>query len=218
MSLTNSSLGVETGYLPHHQESDLREMHTNGFMRYGVVAMVLDYQNRLLLLEHASSDKTSEGMWGALGETSHVFKEDGMWNVEPVSATVVRGLIEETNADLDISDFDTPTFGNCIDTSWPIGKHFLDQYAYASVPLLYAPNETIEKIMDAPLQNDEITAKKMVPLEQVMHYELRPGTVSWLAIGAAAISLSSNETVPLQTQAWRPNDSVQDAVLSKMFQ
>jgi hypothetical protein len=217
MSLTNSSLGVETGYLPHHQESDLRKMHTDGFMRYGVVAMVLDYQNRLLLLEHASSDKASAGMWGALGETSHVYKDGEVWNVEPVGSTVLRGLAEETNADLSISDFDTPTYGNCIDTSWPIGTHCLDQYAYASVPLLYAPTETIEKIMDAPLQNDEITAKKMVPLEQVMHYELRPGTISWLAIGAAAISLSSNETVPLQTQTWQPNNNVQDAVLSKMF-
>ena len=217
MSLINSSLGVETGYLPHHQESDLREMHAQGFMRYGVVAMVLDDQNRLLLLEHAASDKTEEGMWGALGETSHAFKNNGTWEVEPVGTTVIRGLREETNADLKPEDFDTPVFGNCIDTSWPIGSRFLDQYAYASVPLLFAGPETVEKIMDAPVNNEEIRSKRMVPLDRVLNYELRKGTIAWLAIGATALSTASNDTVPLQSQPWTPNGSVQDAVLSELF-
>lgn len=217
MSLINSSLGVETGYLPHHQESDLRDMHANGFMRYGVVAMVLDYKDRLLLLEHAASDKTEEGMWGALGETSHVFKDGSTWKVEPVGSTVIRGLSEETNADLKPEDFDTPVFGNCIDTSWPIGSRFLDQYAYASVPLLFAGPETVEKIMDAPVNNEEIRSKRMVPLDRVLNYELRKGTIAWLAIGATALSTASNETVPLQSQPWTPNGTVQDAVLSELF-
>jgi len=217
MSLTNSSTRVETGYLPHHTEADLRNIHAEGFMRYGVVAMILDYQNRLLLLEHAASDKTDEGMWGALGETSHVYQEGERWSVEPVGTTILRGLHEEANVDLEAADFETPTQGNCIDTPWPIGLRFLDQYAYASVPLLFASAQTVEKIMDAPLDNDEIVAKKMVPLEQVFQYELRPGTVSWLTLGAAALSIASNEVVPMQTQAWKPNNSVQDAVLSKMF-
>ena len=217
MSLINSSLGVETGYLPHHQESDLREMHAQGFMRYGVVAMVLDDQNRLLLLEHAASDKTEEGMWGALGETSHAFKNNGTWEVEPVGTTVIRGLREETNADLKPEDFDTPVFGNCIDTSWPIGSRFLDQYAYASVPLLFAGPETVEKIMDAPVNNEEIRSKRMVPLDRVLNYELRKGTIAWLAIGATALSTASNDTVPLQSQPWTPNGSVRDAVLSELF-
>ena len=217
MSLINSSLGVETGYLPHHQESDLRDMHAKGFMRYGVVAMVLDDQNRLLLLEHAASDKTEEGMWGALGETSHAFKNNGTWEVEPVGTTVIRGLREETNADLKPEDFDTPVFGNCIDTSWPIGSRFLDQYAYASVPLLFAGPETVEKIMDAPVNNEEIRSKRMVPLDRVLNYELRTGTIAWLAIGATALSTASNDTVPLQSQPWTPNGSVRDAVLSELF-
>ncbi|MCX6729326.1 MAG: hypothetical protein NTV95_01590 [Candidatus Saccharibacteria bacterium] len=217
MSLINSSLGVETGYLPHHQESDLREMHAQGFMRYGVVAMVLDDQNRLLLLEHAASDKTEEGMWGALGETSHAFKNNGTWEVEPVGTTVIRGLREETNADLKPEDFDTPVFGNCIDTSWPIGSRFLDQYAYASVPLLFAGPETVEKIMDAPVNNEEIRSKRMVTLDRVLNYELRKGTIAWLAIGATALSTASNDTVPLQSQPWTPNGSIQDAVLSELF-
>ena len=217
MSLINSSLGVETGYLPHHQESDLRDMHAKGFMRYGVVAMVLDDQNRLLLLEHAASDKTEEGMWGALGETSHAFKNNGTWEVEPVGTTVIRGLREETNADLKPEDFDTPVFGNCIDTSWPIGSRFLDQYAYASVPLLFAGPETVEKIMDAPVNNEEIRSKRMVPLDRVLNYELRKGTIAWLAIGATALSTASNDTVPLQSQPWTPNGSVRDAVLSELF-
>ena len=217
MSLINSSLGVETGYLPHHQESDLRDMHAKGFMRYGVVAMVLDDQNRLLLLEHAASDKTEEGMWGALGETSHAFKNNGTWEVEPVGTTVIRGLREETNADLKPEDFDTPVFGNCIDTSWPIGSRFLDQYAYASVPLLFAGPETVEKIMDAPVNNEEIRSKRMVPLDRVLNYELRKGTIAWLAIGATALSTASNDTVPLQSQPWTPNGTVQDAVLSELF-
>ena len=217
MSLTNSGVDLEAGYLPHHQETDLRNMHADGYMRYGVVAMVLDYQHRLLMLEHAASDKTDAGMWGALGETSHVYQEGNNWEVEPVGSTVLRGLREEANVELEAEDFKTPLHGNCIDTAWPIGLRFLDQYAYASVPLLFASPTTVEKIMDAPINNDEIVSKKMVPLEQVLQYELRPGTVSWLALGGAALSIASIETVPLQSQSWTPNDTVQDAVLSKMF-
>ena len=57
----------------------------------------------------------------------------------------------------------------------------------------------------------------MVPLDRVLNYELRKGTIAWLAIGATALSTASNDTVPLQSQPWTPNSSVQDAVLSELF-
>ena len=71
--------------------------------------------------------------------------------------------------------------------------------------------------MDAPVNNEEIRSKRMVPLDRVLNYELRKGTIAWLAIGATALSTASNDTVPLQSQPWTPNGSVQDAVLSELF-
>jgi hypothetical protein len=203
--------------LPERNEADLRDLQRRGFMRYGIVAMLLDGNERMLLLEHAASDKADSGMWGALGETSHVFEEAGHWHVEPPAHTLLRGIREETGAIIDPGQLHLPVTGAYFETTWPIGTQHGNGLSHALAPIVFMSPDAVDSIMDAPLPEDEIVTKNMIRLESVRDYPLRPGMYKWLEEAQKALLRASTEIVPLENAPWVHPSTVQDARFSEMF-
>lgn len=204
--------------LPEPNEQDLRDMHQSGYLRYGVAAMLLDKANRMLLLEHSASDKVESGMWGTLCETSQAFRVAGQWHIEPPAHTLLRGIHEETGASIDPSQLYLPSAGAYFETTWPVGTQYGNGLSHAVSPIVFMSAEAVETIMDAPLPPDEITTKRLVHLESVSDYRLRPGMLKWLGEAQLALAQASTTAAPLENSTWVHPVNVQDARLSEMFE
>lgn len=217
MTIAPGNFELTREKLPEPDEQDLRVMHRSGFLRYGVAAMLLDDANRMLLLEHSASDKVEAGMWGTLCETSQAFRAAGQWYIEPPAHTLLRGIREETGADVDPDQLYLPSSGAYFETTWPVGTQHGNGLSHAVSPIVFMSAEAVETIMDAPLPLDEITTKRLVELDSVNDYRLRPGMLKWLGEAQLALAQVSPTVAPLESSAWIHPSDMQDARLTDMF-
>lgn len=219
MTLAQNNLEQHYNLLPTRSDAELRLIHQQGFSRYGIVAMLLDDKDRMLLLEHAESDKANAGMWGALGETSQVYhdNDNGLWQVEPAVRTVLRGIKEEAGADVCASELSVSASTPYFETTWPIGTQYGNKKSFAVSPIITLSALAVEQIMDAQIPEGEITAKQFVNVDHVSYYRLRPGMTQWLQHAKVACTNRSNDTIPLASEPWTNATNIQDAKLTEMF-
>lgn len=156
-------------------------------------------------------------MWGALGETCQVYEQNGHWQVEPPSHMLLRGLREETGAILESNQLYLPTSGAYFETNWPVGTQHGNGKSQALSPIVYMTPEAVDHIMDAPLPKDEIITKKLVKLDLVSDYHLRPGMSSWLNEARDALIHASTSAMPLEEAEWEHPKNIRDAIFSEMF-
>ena len=72
-----------------------RHIERSGVARLGIVAAILDHQQRLLVLEHKRSNKSPAGSVGPLGETAQMGHNGSIMVVETTAHTLSRGMREE---------------------------------------------------------------------------------------------------------------------------
>lgn len=182
------------------------------------MAMVLNSVGDLPLLEHRASAKVEAGMWGALGETSHVINTAASWQIEPTGTTLLRGMKEELNIDVDQKDLRVPARQSVFGCEWPVGTQYPGQLSNALCPIVEV-SPSLERAILRSRPSSEIMQATFTSLDTVNPF-LRPGMINWLK--QVRLIAIRNEGSPLNSFAqpdWihsnHPN--VIDAILGGMF-
>lgn len=206
--------------IPALHDDELRGLYHEGWQRIGIVAFIADTQGNLLLLEHRESDKTTEGMWGPLGETSKVRLQDEAWEIESPTQTLLRGFTEELDIECSASDFlateETPYFT----ASWPIGVSRPDEFAFAICPVVVV-SDHLKASIEASTGKDEVKSAVFLPYTDIkLLSSLRPGTNEWLDLARATISdIGITNLVPLAETSSQASftNNCPDAIFSQMY-
>lgn len=180
---------LATTVLPSASTADLRMLRAQGWMRYGIVAAIVDDRQRIMMLSHRHSAKTPGGALGPLAETAQVGRSQGGVVVETTQETLARALREELGQE-------DPTkvalrarrTGSWRLNSWPVGTNFGAQRAFAVCPIAHITGEQRQRLQDEFPGTEEIDAVRFMTADQIDEYNnVRPGTRAWL--GAVATSL-----------------------------
>lgn len=213
---------VTDGRFWNPTDHDLRKMYENNLHRYGLLVGIFDLDGNMLMLEHAGSDKTQDGMWGPLGETSKVQRAPtGEWRVEPTVATLMRGIQEELGVQLSPQDIFVTANEPAMMTTWPVGVRYGRQHGAAYSPVIYI-SETAKQLILSSATSEEVRSKRLMdPGEVLALTHVRPGTHRWLSeIVEFRDSQSSAPLVHPQSAVWdySPQHPLLDAILAQMYE
>lgn len=183
MSIDNNGERLGVGIeLPTLSPNELEGLYREGWDRVGVVAAVLDSSFNILLLEHKKSEKTDDGMLGALGETALIFPEEVGWRIENPVTTLLRGIEEEAGVRLTSESLRVAETSNCFTLGWPVGVKSLHESAFAICPLVIVDDAVKDELLSGP-PTEEISSKYFVPFEEaelLPDAAFRPGMREWL--------------------------------------
>jgi hypothetical protein len=174
--------------LPSATAADLRLLRWQGWMRFGIVAAIIDDSQRFLMLEHRVSAKNLAGALGPMAETTQLAKTPSGVVVESTEETLARALREELGLnDPEGIDLHARPRGAWELYSWPVGVDYGDQQALAVCPVLRISDEQGESIEGQFTGTPEIRHMRFMTLDEIeQQHNLRPGTEGWL--GAVATS------------------------------
>jgi hypothetical protein len=225
LSLEHMAKQPDTVALPNYTEAHLLELYEAGMHRYGVMAAFFNTGGQILMLEHEESPKTKAGMWGPLGETSHVKRDArGNWHVEPLLLTMLRGLKEEIHVSLEPEDMWLPSDEPSILTTWPLGmidgRMVPGGKTIAQTPIVHVSDEVAEMLV-AGSSSDEVRQAAWLRPEDVQRLALlRPGVQSWIGrVVQQDRATSKSAFANPELSAWHPGlaSVAQDAILHTMF-
>ncbi len=207
--------------VPALSDRELKALFRDGWSRVGVVALILDEDGNALLLEHTASDKTTDGMWGSLGETSLARYHGDEWELEPPMNTLLRGISEELGLNVPVSELRRPSKVPFFTMAWPVGVDNPTEQAFAICPIVVVSNQLRQQITEAPL-SEEITSATFVPLRDVVQnkFNLRPGASLWAERAADVVIANSNcylEKIEPPAAFIEASYRVQDAILPEMY-
>lgn len=160
---------------------DLQELKKAGWVRFGIVAAILNTEGDILLLEHTRSSKNPDGALGPLAETAQLYNANGTWEVETITQTLHRAFREELGAqrpeDLDLR---ARRIGAWAINDWPVSGRHEDRTAFAICPVVQVSDETAARL-EGFCRTAEIKVARFVDPEEIPHLSnLRPGTIPWL--------------------------------------
>jgi hypothetical protein len=176
----------------------LRAIRDCGWKVVGIVAALVDEQQRLLMLRHKGSEKTPDGAWGPLAETSQFSVSQGVVQVvEGVDDTISRAGSEELGIDLSLSGVSVKRFGSWLLNSWPVGVSYPGQQAYAVCPFLYVDSGVCAGFAET----QEIEGYSFMRPDEIMNgRSLRSGTEGWLrsVLRSGLVGLPANGRIDLR--------------------
>ncbi len=205
----------------------LQSLYRDGWQRIGIVALVLDPDDKLLLLQHRGNDKIVEGMWGPLAETSVVQDEGSKLDMESPIETISRGFKEELGLEIKDDTLEKSIKGY-FTMGWPVGINGALLKAFAICPVVHLDRESAESI-PTNLPTDEIMSARFFNYAKGsgdgLPALLRPGTSDWLRIaenpiGCRAIGCTSLSALGLYRfphERFPYSQDQQDAIFTEMF-
>lgn len=214
------SLATEIS-IPTPNDNDLRNMYQQQrMMRWGIVAAIMRRSeagtSQVLLMRHAGSDKTPHGSWGALGETSRIRTDpsSGAREVEPTTATLLRGISEEIGLHVAASDLQASVHRPYLDTTWPVGKNYPGQVGGARSPMVFVSAGLAEQITQAGPSTEILGGRKFFEIGEAMALAqraaraestelVRYGLQDWLHVTQATLSdIHNDQLAPLASEPW----------------
>lgn len=171
-----------TAMFPKFNADDLRVIKAAGWTRVGILAAILDGEQRFLILRHKHSDKTPQGALGPLAETAQLSR--GVRNeiqVESTAHTLSRAVYEELGVSRPSTLRLTAKYiGGWVLNSWPVGTGYAGQKALAICPVTHIGNEEKERLLDTFQEMEEIAGIDFMRAHDIAHELVRPGTREWL--------------------------------------
>lgn len=187
--------------LPRLCHDDIHQAAKLGIARIGIVAAILDQQQRLLVLEHKESDKSPAGSLGPLAETAQLAETGSGVVVETTTHTLSRGIREELGVEKPQTlNIRAKRMGAWALNRWPVGVNYSHQAALAICPVVHLGPEEAERIMDEYEETAETTRVIFVPIGELRDIQnVRPGTHAWLdvIVKSNLIALSQHQRTGL---------------------
>lgn len=205
--------------LPRPTAADLRQLAAQGWMRFGIVAAVVDDHRRIMMLEHRPSSKTPAGALGPLAETAQLGRVDGKIAVETTEETLARAVSEELGQSPPTLQLRARKVGSWELNSWPVGINHGNQRAFGVCPVVHVTGDERERIEDEFAGTEEIRAVRFMTPEQIDGYHnVRPGTNLWLGTVAASplMDLPPEESLWISLPPATPLPEAMDARLQEV--
>jgi hypothetical protein len=167
--------------LPSPDAKDILKIREMGFTRVGIVAAVIDEQDRILMLQHRGSEKSPDGALGPLAETAQAGRGiNGSLQVESTAHTLSRGIHEELGVPPSSLQLRAKSVGAWVLARWPVGKNSSAE-ALAVCPVVRVTGTDAQKILTGFTGTDEISDVAFMTPEEIRgHDNLRPGVRDWL--------------------------------------
>ncbi len=206
--------------LPTLEVPDLAAIQRAGWRRVGIVAAVVDPQQRILMLEHKGSDKSLPRALGPLAETTDVRVEDGKVTiVESTMQTLARSIDEELGVqDPTTLGLRARRVGAWILHEWPVGIAYPGQSALAVCPIVHIGDNQRDKLLDVFHETDEITDICFKTWDEIVACKsVRPGTHGWLLAVVASGLIEPDSTVrAMPLSHYTPPDNTTSINFDKM--
>jgi hypothetical protein len=197
---------------PRVSVPDLSQLKRTGWARFGIVAAVVDEQQRIMMLEHRPSDKTPAGALGPLAETSQLARTRNGLQVEHAAETLARGFKEELGTDPTQLQLVAKKVGSWALNSWPVGALYTNQQAFAVCPVVRVGAEQRDRLVGEFTGTDEISAVRFMTTDEIRRQEnVRTGTHAWLGDVAASglMEVPADDSFDLQlTGSTMPADAL----------
>ncbi len=209
--------GGQVSPVPRLDEKFLRIVRESGFRRIGVIAALIE-EGRIMMLRHCESDKALGGAWGPLAETSKAVKTSGGWHPEDPVRTLRRAIHEEVGTQVGFPPLQARALGGFTMATWPIGRLYPDQAAYAIVPVLHMEQGSAERILQTFAPNQEVDKVDMLTPDEIRAKRCRrPGVLTWLQVVEHSPLFDGNGPfVPLPAAAALPYGEPVDIIFENM--
>lgn len=206
----------EVTTVPHIDEAFLRVVRDSGFQRMGIVAALVE-GGKIMMLRHRKSDKSDEGTWGPLAETSKATRVAGVWHPEDPIRTLRRAIDEEVGLQIGFPPLRARAIGGFTMATWPIGIDYPGQNAYAIVPVLHMERGSTQRLVETFTPTEEIDKVAMLSPDQIRTQCLRPGVLSWLhVVEHSPLFAGQGPFVELQVPGTMPRGEQVDIIFSNM--